>query len=309
MWFILALIAVIGWGVEDVFVRAGTNNQDQLNQYRMGVISGFFFLAIGVLAAPWASGWGELFNLVVANPILLMVPVLYVTTLILSYTGFRYLEAGIMAPLKNASGCFSTIMFLLWYAYIGKIEAVWEQISVIDIISTVLIVVGILALGYVEEYYKRSRQNTLGFLAFVFPLIFCFADTLDTVICGIMLSDDVEIGIGPVDYFRLYSLCFAVEGLISWIYVSYKEHKPYNFLSNVNFNYMMGGFLEAAGLLAYTIAMEIEPVYVAVIITPYCVFTELTAYFWLKERFTKGQYLCFTIIILGIILMGCQELF
>lgn len=309
MWFVLALIAVIGWGVEDVFVRAGTNNQDQLNQYRMGVISGFFFLVIGILTAPWASGWGELFNLVVANPILLMVPVLYVTTLILSYTGFRYLEAGIIAPLKNASGGFSTIMFLLWYAYIGKIDAVWEQISVIDIVSTVLIVVGIVSLGYVEESYKVSHHNTLGFLAFAFPLTFCFADTLDTVICGIMLSDDVEVGIGPVDYFRLYSVCFGIEGLISWLYVSYKEHKPYNFFRNINFYYMLAGFIEAAGLLAYTVAMEIEPVYVAVIITPYCVFTELTAYFWLKERFTRKQYYCFATIILGIIMIGCQELF
>lgn len=309
MWFILALIAVIGWGVEDVFVRAGTDIHDQLNQYKLGVISGFFFLVMGILVAPWATGWGELFALAVANPILLMVPVLYVTTLILSYTGFRYLEAGIMAPLKNASGGFSTLMFLMWYAYIGKIEAVWEQVSLVDIFGTVLIVGGIVVLGYVEEYYKVNHHNTLGFLAFIFPLVFCFADTLDTVICGIMLSDDVEIGIGPVEYFRLYSLCFAIEGFISWLYVSYKENKPYNFLHNINYNYMLGGFLEAAGLLAYTIAMEVEPVYVAVIITPYCVFTELTAYFWLKERFTKGQYLCFATIIFGIIMMGCQELF
>ena len=309
MWFILALMAVIGWGIEDIFVRAGTNSQDELSQYRLAVISGFFFIAIGIGVTPWAISLRKLLSLVTDNPILLMVPVLYVTTLILSYTGFRYLEAGIMAPLKNASGGFSTIMFLLWYAYIGKIDAVWEQISVIDIVGTILIVVGIVVLGYVEEYNKTNYQNTLGFLALLFPLIFCFADTLDTVICGIMLSDDVEVNIAPVDYFRLYSLCFGVEGIISWLYVSYKDKRPYNFLRNANYNYITGGFLEAAALLAYTVAMEIEPVYVAVIITPYCVFTELGAYFWLKERYTKGQYLCFATIILGIVIMGCQELF
>ncbi|MCQ2381063.1 MAG: EamA family transporter [Acidaminococcaceae bacterium] len=311
MWFILALLAVIGWGIEDVFLRAGTDSKDKLSQYRIAVVTGMWFGICDLVAMYFSESHLSVFALFQKNIVLTIVPVIYAFTLILSHVGFRYLEASIMAPLKNAGGAFSTLMFLSWYAYKGTINNVWEQITITDIIGTILIVVGIIVLGYVENYLDTHSifpNHVLGFWAFVFPLIFCCTDALDTVVCGIMLEDSSGTDIACYDYYRLYAFCFLLEGIFSWLYLWHKEKKIYNPFAKFRRSFLVAGGLEAVSMLAYIVAMDIEPMYVAVIITPYCVFTELTAYIFLKERFTKGQYLCFAAIILGILLMGCSEL-
>jgi len=310
MWFVLALIAVVFWGVEDVYMRLGTDPRDKYSQYRISVWTGICFTVLALLVTPWSESGLGVIKVLINNPYFLLIPALYALTLILSHVGFRYLEAGIMAPLKNASGAFSTTMFLGWYAYLGTIDRVWEQITKWDIVGTVLIVGGIIVLGYVEQFLQYNKgylTNKLGVLAFVFPLIFCFTDTLDTVVCGIMLSDESGANIGPVDYFRLYALCFAVIGVISWLIIRYRTGVPFNPFQKQYFNICRGSFLEAAAMLSYTIAMDFEPMYVAIIVAPYCLFTEIYSYI-LGVRFKKGQYACFAAIIIGIILMACGEL-
>lgn len=311
MWFCLALFAVVGWGIEDVFIRAGTDAKDKFSQFRMAVATGLWFGVCDLVALYFSESHLSIFALFQKNIALTIVPVIYAFTLILSHVGFRYLEASIMAPLKNAGGAFSTLMFLSWYAYKGTIGNVWEQITVRDIIATILIVIGIIVLGCVENYLDTHSifpKNTLGFLAFVFPLVFCLTDALDTVVCGIMLEDTSGADIACYDYYRLYAFCFMLEGIFSWFYLWHKEKKIYNPFAKFRRSFLVAAFLEAAAMLAYIVGMEIEPMYVAVIIAPYCVFTELTAYIFLKERFTKGQYCCFAAIISGIILMGLGEI-
>lgn len=310
MWFILALIAVVFWGVEDVYMRLGTNPQDKYSQYKISVWTGIWFALLALVATPWSESGLGVIKVLINNPYFLLIPALYALTLILSHVGFRYLEAGIMAPLKNASGAFSTTMFLAWYGYLGTIDKVWEQITKWDIVGTVLIVGGIIVLGYVEQflvYNKGGFGNKLGVLAFVFPLIFCFTDTLDTVVCGIMLSDESGANIGPVDYFRLYAFCFSVIGIISWLIIKYRTGVCYNPFQKQFSNIGYGSFFEATAMLSYTIAMDYEPMYVAIIVAPYCLFTEIYSYI-LGVRFAKAQYLCFAAIIIGIILMALGEI-
>lgn len=309
MWFILAVLALIGWGAEDIFIKTGTDSRDELSQYRLAALTGLVFFVAGLLVTPFSMGWVELFHTMVANPIMFLVPLLYGFMSMMSNIGYRYLEAGMIAPLENAGGAFSTILFLCWYFYIGKLDSVWEQITKFDMVGTIMIVVGIILLGIVEQEGTIFSHNKLGALAFLFPLLYCLIDTFDTVVCGVILSEDSGVEVSPYDYFLIYALCFAVEGLISWLYVRHKEGSEVSKFGNSYGQFLIAAVLEVGATFGYSIAMEIEPMYTAVIVAPYCIVTELGSYHYLKERFTKGQYLCIATVVVGILLMGFQELF
>lgn len=309
MWFLLAVLALIGWGVEDIFIKLGTDSEDELSQYRLAALTGLVFFVAGLMVTPLTMGWVELFHTMLANPVMFLVPLLYGFMSMMSNIGYRYLEAGMIAPLENAGGAFSTIMFLCWYLYIGKLDDLWDQITKFDVVGTIMIVLGVIVLGVVEEYGTTIKRNNLGARAFAFPLIYCLIDTFDTVVCGVILSDESGVEVSPYDYFLIYALCFALDGLFSWFYVLYKEGGTKTRFANCYTHFFEAAVLEVLATFGYTIAMDIEPMYTAIIVAPYCIVTELAAYGYLKERFTRGQYLCIAVVLAGILLMGLQEAF
>lgn len=144
MWFILALIATISWGIQDVFIKAGTDEKDIFSEYKIAVHAGVCFGILELGASFYSESGNSVIQLLQSNIWLSVIPVLYAASSLLGWIGFRYLNAGIMAPLKNSGGAFSTVMFLGWYAYMGRINAVWEHITYLDIIGTVLITLGVM---------------------------------------------------------------------------------------------------------------------------------------------------------------------
>ena len=311
MWLVLALVALMFFGLEDNFLRMGTDVEDEFSQYRITVISGFCYLFLDVIAHIYSETHYTFSYAFSQWPVLFLVPFLYAAASFFCVIGFRYLEASIMGPLQNIGAAFATPLFLFWFFILGEIDNVSEYVNGWDVIATVLILTGVITLSFLEWSYSKkggseSRGNKLGVVAFIFPIMYCLVDVFDTVFSGLALNAG-EDSVGPFDYFRLYAFARFVTATVAWLMLCYKAKTFYNPFSRTYWAYWIACLLDTGGILINLIAMSINPIFVALIITPSSIITEAFAYFVQKERFTKKQYLCFALIIFGICLAGYGE--
>ncbi len=312
MWFGLTLLAMLGWGVEDVFLKCGAERDDADAQYKIAAWLGAIMGLSLIVLRPLSESGLPLVRLVVANKFFLIVPLAYAATMVLSNVGLRYLEMSIMSPVENASGAFPMVIMIVYFLATGKISSVGDELSLLDLTGTLCIVGGMVALAVVqrrlfhrkEEIRNENTRYRFGALALIFPLIFCLGDTLDTVVGGIMLK---EKEIGEIDLFRLYCLMFLVVGAASYFILVIRRKKLYNPLTVREMPKMAAGVCETLAYVSYIYALAAKPLLVAPLVSAYCIISILLSRIFLKEKLRVSQYLCIAVIVAGIVVLGISE--
>ena len=150
-WFFFALICIIGWGLADLFYKKGTDENDRYSHLRVavwvGLVMGVCAFALLPLAETPMSVSALISNAVKYSPASLC----YIISMVIGYAGLRYLELSIVSPVQNASGALSTVSMIVFFAAAGQAAMISESFSAINIIGTVLIVAGVVALAFVEK--------------------------------------------------------------------------------------------------------------------------------------------------------------
>lgn len=312
MWFWLTLLAMLGWGVEDVFLKFGAERDDADAQYKIAAWLGAIMGLSLLLLFPLSESGLPLCRLVADNKFFLLVPLAYAATMVLSNVGLRYLEMSIMSPVENASGAFPMVIMIVYFLATGKISSIGDELSLLDLSGTVCIIGGMIALAVVQrDLFHRGKEirneNTryrFGALALLFPLIFCFGDTLDTVVGGIMLGED---SIGEIDLFRLYCLMFFVVGVASYLILVIRRKKIYHLFAVREMPKMAAGVCETLAYVSYIYALAARPLLVAPLVSAYCIISILLSRVFLKEKLRVSQYLCIAVIVAGIVVLGISE--
>ncbi|HAZ18929.1 MAG TPA: hypothetical protein DCY75_01995, partial [Clostridiales bacterium] len=183
MWFIYALIATLSWGCADLFYKKGTDENDRYSYLKIAVWVGLVMGVCAFALLPLAeSGTSvlNLINLVNYAPVSLA----YILSMVIGYAGMRYLEVSIISPVQNASGAFSSLVMILYFVAVGRIGAIADEFTVLDLVGTSVIAVGIILLAIVEKRKKiiltDEKKYHLGALALIFPLLYCLIDTIGT---------------------------------------------------------------------------------------------------------------------------------
>ena len=127
---------------------------------------------------------------------------------------------------------------------------------------------------------------------------------LGTAADGIILDEEVGLGLGEVDVLILYGLTFLLAGLIAWIFLWIREKKPYNPFARTELTKGIAACCEEFGQVFYVFAMARNPVVAAPIVASYCVVSVLLARIFLKEKLKAAQYACIFAVIAGIIVIG-----
>ena len=150
---------------------------------------------------------------------------------IIFFNSLRYLEVSIVSPLQNASGAFSMIAMMIFFLVTHTINDDLGDFSPLNIIGTVIIIAGVIALAIVEnklsrkeadelaksdEEKKKNRKYQFGALALLFPLIYCIFDTIGTAADGIILDEEAGLGLGEIDVLILYGLTFLLAVPFTW---------------------------------------------------------------------------------------------
>lgn len=306
MWFILTIAAMFMWGCADVFYKLSMDNDNPDSYLEVAVTLGLIMgLLVPILTSFSESGL-SITEVMRENLFFMLVPIGYGVSMLYSNIGLKYLEVSVFSPIQNASGAFPVIFLVIYYIASGRSQTLWEEVSSIDIAGAIIIVIGIIVLSFIEQKLsgvKVSRKN-IGAAALLFPLIFCMFDTLETVVCAIILEDN---SVGEADLSRLYGAVFLVIGIICWLYLRYKRGRIFNPFTRTNTPRILAAMCECIAYICYVYAIGQNPLFVAPIIASFCVVSVILSRIFLHERLERSRFICVMVIIFGIVLLGISE--
>ncbi len=335
-WFFFALICLLGWGFADLFYKKSSDEHDRYSHLRIAVWVGLVMgvCAFAMMLIPFDEEMKTPMSVgtLVSNAFKYSPASLcYIISMVIGYAGLRYMEVSIISPVQNASGGHSAIFMTVYFLIIGQMDklsasffASEEPLEILGlkippmilmIASVVLIVGSVIILAVVEQRLSREERRLnppekkyrLGALALLFPVLYCLFDTLGTSADGIILDEEVGLGLGEIDVLILYGLTFLLAGIIAWVFLWIREKKPYNPFARTEGPKALAACCEEFGQVFYVFAMARNPVVAAPIVASYCIVSVLLGRIILKEKLKNSQYACVFVTIIGIIIIGILE--
>ena len=322
-WFIFALIATLGWGFADLFYKMGTDETDKHSHLKIAVWVGLVMGIVALILLPFSESGFNLKSLVINAVKYTPASLAYIISMVVGYAGLRYLEVSIISPIQNASGAFSMIAMMIFFLITGTINDDLGDFSALNIIGTVIIIAGVVALAIVEnrlsrkeaneiaksdDEKKKNRKYQFGALALLFPLIYCLFDTIGTAADGIILDEETGLGLGEIDVLILYGLTFLLAGVVCYIFMLIKTKKAYNpFALKELRTKGSAACFEEFGQIFYVFAMAAKPMLAAPMIASYCIVSVILSRIFLKEKLKASQYACVIAVIIGIVILGISE--
>lgn len=303
MWFICTILTTLIWGLAELFYKKGANETEKYSHLKISICVG---LVMGLHAIYVLLTQDISYNF---KNIIMYLPVsfCYILSMTLSFFGMRFIEESISDPIENTSGA---IVAVLCFLILG------QTIDKLAIFAIILIVFGILALGYFELSSKDKRSKKIGkkmaIIAFAMPFLYATFDALGSFLDAYFL----EITTTPLlniteDTIELiantsYELTFAIIAILLSIFIILKKEKLDIFKLNQK-DKMLAAVCETAGQFTYVYAMSGNAMIAAPIISAVCVVSVILSRIFLKEKLTKKQYLAITTVITGILLLAISE--
>ena len=318
MWFWLSIAALLCWSGSDLFSKMGTRENDKNSHWKVvffvGLVMGihFFITLIGGMIIDNTVGVDGVHKIVASllytdfkfMDFISYLPVaaLYILAMVFGYIGLRYIELSISTPICNSSGALAFVLCLLF----GIFSI--EDISLTTVIGIVMITVGIVALGFVEQredeevrkarQEKANRKYTKSILAFLLPISYLIIDALGTA------GDELIFAKTDItDYAAnsAFELTFFMLAVFAFIWLKFVK-KDVVFKGNKHL--VFGGLCETVGQVFYMAVMFSDFSAGMVIISAYCAFSVLWSRIFLKEKMSWKHYAVIALVIAGIVILG-----
>ena len=326
LYYVLSLLALLCWSGSDFFSKKGTNEQDKNSHWKVvfavGLIMGihFFITLIGgaiidssaagvdgvpkVVASLFYTDF-KLFDFVAYLP----VAALYILAMVFGYIGLRYIELSISSPICNSSGALAFLLCVL----LGIFSV--DDITSTTIIGIIMITIGIVALGFVEQgedpeikiarQKKANRKYAKSILAFLLPITYLIIDAIGTVGDEFIFSDFFieKTGYEISDYAAnsAFELTFFLLAIFAFIWIKFvKKDKIFSGNRDLYF----GGLCETVGQIFYMAVMFSDFSAGMVIISAYCAISVLWSRIFLKEKLSLEHYSVIALVIAGIVILG-----
>ena len=331
LWFVLSLLALLAWSGSDIFSKIGTQQNDKNSHWKVvfavGFVMGIHFLITVVggiiidntcgIEALESTGFGKMMASLIYTDFTLLdfvkyLPVagLYILAMVFGYMGLRYIELSISSPICNCSGAMAFVLCVL----LGSFFGIETEVTPTIIVAVILITVGIVALGFIEnledEEVKAARQEkanrkySKSVLAFLLPVVYLVIDALGTFADEIIFAIEGPDGEGIItDYAAnsAFELTFFVLAVFAFIWVKFVK-KDTIFKGNKFF--FLGGICETIGQAFYMAVMFAEFEVGMVIICAYCALSVLWGGIFLKEKLSWKHYAAIACAFVGIMLLG-----
>jgi drug/metabolite transporter (DMT)-like permease len=297
MWLIFALSATLSWAFADLFYKKGAVPDDKTSHIKTVIMVG---LVMGI------HGFGYmLIHGIVFSPVYLLlyfpVSFLYILSMTIGYFGLRYIELSISSPVQNSSGAVTSVLIFIFFAH---------PLSPLEVSAIFIITAGIVALAALEKYDTNQlpvtgeddRKYRRGFLAIIFPVLYCIIDGLGTFADAIYLDERALIG--EDEALLAYEFTFLFCAVVAFIILRVKK-EPFCLLKEKDRG--AAAIFETGGQFFYVFAMAKNAIIVAPLIASYSVFSVLLSRIFLKEKLTRAQYFVVAAVMLGIALLALSE--
>ncbi|MDO4608609.1 MAG: hypothetical protein Q4B40_05410 [Clostridia bacterium] len=318
MYYIFSILALLCWSGSDLFSKKGTNEHDKNSHWKVifavGLIMGIHFLitlvggviidnTVGVDGVPKIISSlfytdFKPFDFIRYLP----VAALYIFAMALGYIGLRYIELSISSPICNSSGALAFVLCLIF----GLVST--DDITLTTVIGIVMITIGIVALGFVEQKEddqikqarreKANRKYTKSILAFLLPISYLIIDALGTVGDELIFAKTDITDYAANSAFELTFFLLAIFAFV-WLKLIKKDT-----VFKGNKDLMLGGLCETVGQVFYMAVMFSDFSAGMVIISAYCAISVLWSRIFLKEKMSWKHYTVIALVIAGIVILG-----
>lgn len=329
MWFWLSLLAMLCWSGSDIFSKIGSKQKDKNSHWKVtfavGLIMGIHFVitliggavinnTVGLEALEATAGGKILASLFYTDFVFmdfvryLPVAALYILAMVFGYISLRYIELSISSPICNCSGALAFVLCLIFGIYSS------EDVTTTVIIGVALITVGIVALGFVENYEdaevkaarqeKANRKYSKSFLAFLLPITYLIIDALGTVGDEFIFSLETPAGDGIISDYAAnsaFEFTFLLVAVFSFIWIKFVKKDK---LFSGNKHLYLGGACETVGQIFYMAVMFSDFSEGMVIISAYCALSVLWSRIFLKEKLSWKHYASIACAFAGIVMLG-----
>ena len=302
-WLFFSIATAVLWGTAELFYKKGALPNEKYSHLKISVWVGVVMGAHAVYTLLTKDINYNPINLLVYLPVSL----LYILSMTFSYFGMRFLEESISDPIENTSGAICSLLCVLLLG---------EELSPLCIVAILIIVVGVLGVGFLENNGETQRKKNLGkklaIVAFCMPFVYALLDAFGSFVDIFYLDDFATTPLIGVTEETIedvantsYELTFALFGLILFIFMKIKKVKFGPVPQHKD--KILAAVFETAGQFTYVYALSGNGAIAAPIISSVCVVSLLLSRIFLKEKLSWKTYVFIGIVIIGILLLAVAE--
>ncbi len=301
MWFVFTIATTLIWGLAELFYKKGARPNEKYAHLKISVCVGAVMGLHALFTLLTKDLHYDPVNLIRYLPVSLC----YIVSMTLSYFGMRFLEESISDPIENTSGAICALFCVIF---------LHEKLSAWSVAAIMVIVIGILGVGFLENTGDTDRKKKLGkklaIIAFAMPFCYAIIDALGSFLDIYYLEMETSPLLNVTEETieeianTSYELTFALVALILFIYMKIRKVK---FDLPKQGDKILASVCETAGQFTYVFAMSGNGAIAAPIISSVCVVSLVLSRIFLKEKLTKMQYFFIFLVILGIIGLAVIE--
>ena len=301
MWLFCALATTFIWGLAELFYKKGANPDEKYAHLKICISVGIIMGIHAVFILLTQNIGYDPINFIKYMPVSLC----YIVSMAFSFFGMRFIEESISDPIENTSGAIVSVLCVI---------ILGESIAMGSIAAIVLIVIGILGLGFLDNNGDTDRKKKLGkkmaIIAFAMPFCYATLDALgsflDIYFLEMETSPLVNVNEETIEAVAntSYEFTFFIVAIVFFIFLKIKGEK---FNLPKQRDKVLAGLCETAGQFTYVYAMSGNGKIAAPILSSVCVVSLLLSRIFLKEKLTAKQYLFLFMVIAGILILAIIE--
>ena len=301
MWFIFTVATTLIWGLAELFYKMGARPDEKYAHLKITVCVGFVMGAHAIFTILTQGIGYDFANLIRYLPVSLC----YIVSMALSFFGMRFIEESISDPIENTSGAICALLCVIFLK---------ESIQTLSVAAILIIVAGILGVGFLERSGETDRSKKIGkkMAAVAFAMPFCYAllDAFGSFLDITYLETETTRLVGVTEENiedvanTSYELTFFIVAIVLLIFI---RSQGVRFELPAQRNKILAAVCETAGQFTYVYAMSGNGAIAAPIISSGCIVSLLLARVFLKEKLTKLQYIFIFLVIAGIVILAVTE--
>ena len=302
-WLFFSIATALLWGAAELFYKKGALPNEKYSHLKICVCVGAVMGAHAIFTLLTKDIGYNPINLLVYLPVSL----LYIISMAFSYFGMRFLEESISDPIENTSGAICSLLCVI---------ILKESLTPLSVVAILIIVIGVLGVGYLENNGDNQRKKNLGkklaIIAFCMPFIYALLDAFGSFVDIFYLDDFATTPLIGVTEDTIedvantsYELTFALFALGLFIFMKAKKVKFGPIPQHKD--KILAAVFETAGQFTYVYALSGNGVIAAPIISSVCVVSLLLSRIFLKEKLSWKTYVFIAIVIIGILLLAVSE--
>ena len=316
---LLVAMAILMWSATSLLYKAGIKTEGGRENYiclKYSVCIGIVFFSIALVYLVTRKESFTIWESAVRYWPMTVFGILYAVVNTISFNGYIHNEATVESPIEGISGGISTILLIATYLVMGRVDSISHILTPLRTAGILLIMISIILLATVRNRANREKarnQNAAwmarGLGTLIFPFLFSIIDGLETIVTGVCLDTTYGFGMPEGDRIIIVGMEYAVFALGCWIYIYYKEKKPYNPFTRRSVLRILGAVADNIGIVFYSYAMAINSVSTDPLLAIYPVFVMFGGRQFLKEKVSVAQYILLLGIVAGSIMVIADTVF